>query len=563
MRRIFAVILCMLLLTTAVFADNSAPSFSAAAVISPTGSCQVSVSATVFLEEPVVGLTFPLGTGVSGATLNGTRASTTTVGNVTHVRLSHLDNQTGTFAIELQYTVENVVELSKDGHQVVRVPLLAGFKYPVESLRFSVTMPGPFTDSPEFFSGYHEQDIEKSIDVTFDPEQGTVSGSTDTLLKDSETLYMLLDAPEGMFPLAASAGETLPYDHLGMGVAAALALLYWLLTMRRVPNWPGRNPHPPTGLSAGQIGSYLVHADADLTLMVLHWAQLGYLEVKLDRRSRVFLTRKMAMGNECSAFEVHTFKALFRRKNRVEATSEFYTQLCRKTAADSRRQSAGLIPHSGNPTLFRLLSCFVGLFAGAAMGDCILSPSAVVRWVWMGVMAVVAGYSCWRIQRGMFCLYLRNRQDLAVTLIFSLILLIASALCDAFLYGMITVGWGLFSGLLAAYGGRRTESGKQVFLEILSLRRFLFSVSPNELQRILRFKPEYYYEMAVYALAMGVDARFAARFGNVQLPSCKWLLTDVPAPKKPAEWYPLLRQTADLMNRGTNRPFWKAFLGLR
>lgn len=563
MRRIFAVILCMLLLTTAVFADNSAPSFSSNATVTPTGSCQVVISATVSLEEPVSGLTFPLGVGVSGAMLNGTHASTTTVGDVVHARLSHLDNQTGTFAIDLQYTVENVVELSKDGHQVVRVPLLAGFKYPVESLQFSVTMPGPFTDSPEFFSGYHEQDIEKSMDVTVDPENGTISGSTATVLKDSETLYMLLDAPEGMFPLAASAGETLPYDHLGMGIFAAAALLYWLLTMRQIPSWPGRSPNLPQGVSAGQIGSHLVHCDADLTLMVLHWAQLGYLEIRLDRRDRVFLTKKMDMGNERSAFENRTFKHLFTRRTRLEATSETYTKLYKKTAADSRHQSAGLIPHSGNPTIFRLLSIGVAIFAGAAMGDCILSPSAVERWGWMGVMALVSGYCCWRIQKGMFCLYLRSRQDLTVTVIFSVVLLIASSLCTAFPYGLAAVAWGLFSGLLAAYGGRRTESGRQLFLEIFGLRRFLCGVSPNELQRILRSKPEYYYEMAPFALAMGVDARFAARFGNIQLRSCKWLLTDAPAPKKPAEWYPILRRTADLMNRGVARPFWKAFLGLR
>lgn len=560
MRRIFAVILCMMLLCVTVHAENSAPSFSCTADVSPTGSCHVAISATIYLEEPVTGLTFPLGTDVTGATLNGTTAATTMVGDITHVKLSHLDNQVGSFAVELGYTVENVIEVDDKGHQSVRVPLLAGFKYPVEKLNFSVTLPGPFEDSPEFFSGYHEQDIEKNMTVSV--SGNSVIGSTNTVLKDSETLFMRMDAPEGMFTLAAAAGETLVYDHLGMGVFAALALLYWLFTMRRRPCWPGRTPHPPTGINAGRVGSYLVHTDADLTLMVLHWAQMGYLEIRLDRRDRVFLIKKMDMGNERSALESRTFKALFGRKTRVEATSDTYSQLKKKTAAASRHLSSGLKPHSGNPTIFRLLSSMAGIFAGIAMGDCILSPSTVTRWGWMAAMAVFTSYACWRIQRGMFCLYLQNRQDLKVSLLFSILLLIASSLCGAFPYGAAAVVWALFTGLLAAYGGRRTESGRQIFVEILGLRRFLRSVSPNELDRILRSRPDYYYELAPFALALGLDTRFASRFGSAQLSSCKWLLLDLPAPKNPGEWAPILHHTADLMDRGTARPFWKALLGL-
>ncbi len=562
MRRIIAVILCILLLSTTVYADNAAASYSSTATVSPTGSCQVSLTVTVRLDTPVSSLTFPLGTDVSSVSLNGGRASLTAVGDVTHVKLSHLDNQAGTFPLSIQYTANNVVATDKEGKQFVRVPLLTGFKYPVEHLEFSVTMPGEFEGTPEFFSGYHEQDIEK--DMTFSVSGTTVSGATNAVLKDSETIYMKLYTPEGMFPLAANAGESLLIDHLGMAVLIGLSLIYWLITMRRKPFWPGRTPNPPEGLSAGNIGAYLVHIPADLTMMVIQWAQMGYLEIHQDKRNRVFLHKKMEMGNERSTFEAKCFAALFSRGHRmIEATSSRYAHVCQQVAANSRRQKAGLLPGSGNPTLFRILACGAEVFAGIAMGDCIVVSSPDLQLVWMIVMAIVTVFACWHIQQGMFRMHLRDKQDLVISLVLAVALLIGSFLCNAVLYGAIAVVWALLSGFMAAYGGKRSESGKQICMEILGLRRFLRSVSSSELQRILRANPEYYYELVPFALALGVDKRFAKQFGAAHLPSCKWLLTPFPTPRTPGEWYPILRQTVQLMNQNQVRPLWKKLLNIR
>lgn len=562
MRRIFAVILCILLLSTTVYADNAAASYSSTATVSSTGSCQVSLMVNIRLDTPVSSLTFPLGTDVSAVSLNGERASLTAVGDVVHAKLSYLNNQVGTFPLSIQYTANNVITTDKEGKQFVRVPLLTGFKYPVESLQFSVTMPAAFEDTPAFFSGYHEQEIEKVM--TFSVSDNTISGSTNAPLKDSETLYMQLQTPEGMFPLADGSGESLMVDHIAMALFVVLALLYWLITMRRKPFWPGRNPTAPEGLSAGNIGPYLVHSTADLNMMVIQWAQMGYLEIHLDHRNRVFLHKKMGMGNERSTFEGKCFASLFSRKHHViEATSSRYAHLCHQVAANSRRQKAGLLPGSGNPTLFRILACGTEVFAGIAIGDCIPVSSPTSQLVWMIVMAVVTVFICWHIQQGMFRMHLRDKQDLVISLVFAVGLLIVSFFCNALLYGAIAVVWALLSGFMAAYGGKRSESGKQICMEILGLRRFLCHASPNELQRILRSNPEYYYELAPFALALGVDHRFARQCGSAHLPSCKWLLTPYPSPRTPNEWYPILRQTVQLMNQNQARPIWKKLLGIR
>lgn len=562
MRRIFAVILCILLLSTTVYADNAAASYSSTATVTSTGSCQISLTVNIRLDTPVSSLTFPLGTDVSSVSLNGGHATLSTVGDITHVKLSYLENQVGTFPLSIQYTADKVIATDKEGHQFIRVPLLTGFKYPVESLEFSVTMPNAFEDTPTFFSGYHEQEIEKVLNVSVSGT--TISGSTTEPLKDSETLYMKLYTPEDMFPLAASSGESLFLDQIGIALFIALALIYWLITMRRKPFWPGRTPNPPEGLSAGSIGSYLVHANADLTMMAIHWAQMGYLEIHVDKRNRVFLHKKMEMGNERSSFEAKCFASLFSRKHHtIEATSTRYAHLCQQVASNSRRQKSGLVRRSGNPTLFRFLSCIAAVFAGIAMGDCLIVSSPNIQLAWMIVMGLAMAFACWHIQHGMFRIHLSDKQELIISVVLCSTVLFASFLCNALLYGCIVVVWALLSGFMAAYGGKRTESGMQICMEILGLRRFLCSVSAAELQRILRSNPEYYYELAPFALALGVDKRFARQFGAAHLPSCKWLLLPFPSPRTPGEWYPILRQTAKLMNQHQTRPLWKKILNIR
>ena len=97
-------------------------------------------------------------------------------------------------------------------------------------------------------------------------------------------------------------------------------------------------------------------------------------------------------------------------------------------------------------------------------------------------------------------------------------------------------------GLLVLFGGRRSEEGRQTLAALLGLRRYLCTVDRKQLHRILRQNPGYYYDMAPYALALGIDRPFARRFDRMRLPACPWLVTDFPLGNSARGWYPLLRQ---------------------
>lgn len=97
--------------------------------------------------------------------------------------------------------------------------------------------------------------------------------------------------------------------------------------------------------------------------------------------------------------------------------------------------------------------------------------------------------------------------------------------------------------------------------EILGLRRYLKTVPKEELQRILRSNPEYYYRMAPYALALGVDKAFARQMGNLRLSECTYLTTGMDGHLTAREWNGLLREVVKALDAQQQYMALKQWLG--
>ncbi len=545
MRRVIALFLCILLFAVPAHAANAAQKVSTTIYVSENSSCQVAVTLDIRLDEPVRGLRFPLGQDIHAVTLNGSRAKLQQVDGLTFLDLSYLDGQIGVYPCSITYEISTVVQTDEKGKQLVTIPLLSGFPYPVEALDFSVTMPSEFTVAPQFRSGYHGQDIEAQMDWTVSGMQ--IQGTVRQTLKDSETLFLTLQAPEGMFPPVRTFGGSMVFDAIAMGVCAGLAFLLWVVMLGRLPHRAHRRATPPEGICVGQVAPYLVHRPADLPLTILQWAQLGYLTIRMPSSGKVFLYKKMDMGNERRKFERKCFRELFGSKTMLEATGHRFQSICDRVRAYSDRRTNGYRSKPGVVLVFRGISALTGLFAGVAMADAIATHHTwrVILMLLFGGLGLVMS---WYIQEGMNCLHLRGRASLKLGILLSLVFLGGAVACKCLLYGLGAVGWNLFAGLCAAYGGRRSDNGRRIHGEIMGLRKYLRKTPGPELQRILTANPNYYYELAPYALALGLDKAFAARFGEARLPACTWLETgaDVRTPKA---WNKEVRKVVAAMNR--------------
>lgn len=553
MRRILTFVLFFILIFTLSVSVGaaSAPSVGTYATVTQDGSCQVNMTVRIHLDQVEDDLVFPVPGKATNITLNGHRVRTQSKNDSRLIDLSDaLGDLVGDMTVTVSYSLTDVIHTDETGQLQLQLPLLSGFAYPVEALEFSVTLPGTVDAKPAFSSGYHQADIEK--DLSFSVSGATVSGSSQKEMKDHETLVMTLTVPEELFPQTRVVLPDLQVLNIAMGVCAGLALLYWLIFLRCAPFRRIHCPTPTEGLTAGQLGSVLTLSGADLTLMILSWAQLGYILIQLDRQDRVVLHKRMDMGNERGDFERRCFNLLFGKRDTVNASGSSYGALYLRVEKMRPPVAPYFRPRSGNPLLFRAFSAAMGLFGGISLGIS-LSAGAALQWFWVIVLAIAGGYTPWLIHRWALCLYGPDKKPLWLALGCCGGWILLSYLAGKFGFGFLMSACQLFFGLMAAFGGRRTEEGRQVCQQILGLRRYLRRADKQELSKILEKDPDYFHSLAPYAVALGVDEAFARRFGKARLTESPYLTTGSQNALTAAEWSSLLRRAVSIMNATHSR----------
>lgn len=563
MRRIAAAIFAVLLIISLAIgaaAATGATGVSGFATVSADGSCQITLTATLHLEGGTEELIFPIPADATNVTLNGSRVRASKQGDIRRIDLSDiLGNVVGDFSVSINYTLQDVIHTTETDTLELQLPLLSGFAYPVETMDFSVTLPGTITGQPAFSSGYHQTDIEK--DMTYTVSGATVSGSFTKALKDHETLLLTLPVTEEMFPQSVLQVQNTDVIDLAMGICAALALLYWLIFLRNAPPRRQHCAEPPEGYSAGEMGCVLLSRGADLSMMVLTWAQLGYILIQLDRHGRALLHKRMDMGNERGELEQRCFKKLFGKRRTVDTSGDHYAELCRMVAKRPGGVRELMHPRTGNLQVFRFLASGIGLFGGVSLGAA-LSGGAALQGLVVFLLAVAGAVGGWLIQSWAGSLLLWDKRNLWTSLGICGAWLLLSLFAGQFITALWVVIGLLVAGVMIAFGGRRTELGRQTVGQVLDLRRYLRTVSKAELQRICASNPEYFFQLAPHALALGTLKSFAKRFGSTRLPGCPWLTTGMDAHMTAQEWAAVMDRAVEAMETRRRQLPMEKFLGL-
>ena len=545
--RRFLLIFCLIVALTGLFVTAQASEASevvAMSTVYPDGTSQTTLTVVLHTDEAGE-LSFPVPAEATAVTLNGSRVRAPLKGNARQIDLSGITGgMAGTATVTVTYSLPNQVQTTQTGSKQLQLPLLAGFIYPVQKLQFTVNFPGNLTTEPAFSSGYHMAGIEE--DLSFHVNGASITGVSVNALKDHETLMLLLPVDDAMFSQIGENVKQISGDDWGIAICCVLALLYWLLTLRFLPPFSKKTPMVPEGFTAGEMSSALTLTGANLATMILSWAQMGYVFIQLARYDRVLLHKRMDMGNERDEGERKRFAALFAKRDLVDCTSGFYAIQCKKaeTARVFTRNLA--TARSGNPLIFRGLCALAGLFGGLSFALA-LSNSIVGKWL-LGIVLIPAGaISCWYMLDWAGCLLLREKGKFRRWLILAAVWLAMGLLAGQ--WHMVLTIWfiTLLGGLMFKFGGRRTETGRQVFGQVTGLRRYLKTVSQTNLERICKEDPDYFFSMAPYAMALGVDKRFARQFGSRRIDRCPYLTTGMDGHRTAKEWNELVCRTLEIM----------------
>ena len=559
MKRILSLLICALLLMGClcipVSAESAASNVNLMATVNSEGDCLVTMTVNLRLEANVDKLYFPLPLNAKNITLNGSNVTTTRSSTATLVNISKLsDGYVGELAMRFEYTLPDAVQVknvSKDAKKtdwklVLEIPLLSGFDYPVESLSFTITMPpGQMTERPSLSSIYRQTSIESEI--PFQVAGSQIIGSTKTVMNDHEGVTLTMIVPESMFPTVSTYVREGNPELLPILVFAALALLYWILTLRTWPIIRMQTTTPPEGITAGEMGCRLTLCGGDLTMMVFTWAQLGYLYIALEESGRVILHKRMDMGNERNQFENKVFKMLFGTRRTVDATGYAYAKLVRKVQRIVPSERNMYHRNSGNVRIFRGLACVCQVFCGicVAMNMTGVLPLGILLSIILTPFSMV---TAWLIQDIASRTHLRGKVPVLIGFVCILLWIILGILCGQVWIPLGCVVGQFVYGYFAAYGGRRSELGRHDAGMVLGLRRFVKKLPKNDINRFLRNDPDYYFNYAPYALALGVINPYSRAFGKRKIEPCPYLITKDSAKLTAEEWAHILADTADLMD---------------
>ena len=569
MTRFLALLSCLILvlgLCIGVSAEDNtrATTVHIFATVSSNGSCDVTATVALHVDQPSQRLTFPIPATATGVSLNGTPVFTEKTDQARLVNLNRIiGNISGDFSFTVSYSMNAsvkalVTETTPTPEEdpikwlQLELPMLAGFPYPIDELQFSINLPTPPTQNPNFVSGYHQTNIEK--DLTYSISGSNIAGRSWNALKDHETLSMSLIATEEMFPQTRAELPGAEGVMILIWIFAGLALLYWILFLRNflpLRNYPAVAPE---GFGAGQMGTILTMAGADLSLMIFSWAQLGYVDLRMDHRGKVYVMRRMDMGNERTAFEQKCFYKLFSHKDLVDTSSLFFQKLHQAVALQLSAPQFFRHKKAGRIKIFRIIIATAGLFSGACFGIH-LGNMLDYGWAFMLLLSCLGFLCSWQIQTWPHGVFLHYRTRFYVAMILCLLWLILGIAIGQFNLSLIAVLLQVAGGFLAAFGGRRTEEGRMAMGQVLSLRRHFRKLTTYQIHQRLQDNPELFFDLAPYAIALGQEEILARRFGSSKLPICPYIYASSTKGLTARQWSQLMRVMIDSMTaRQRKRP---------
>ena len=549
-------------LGTPARADSYATLVESYSTLNTDGDCLVNLTVTLHLDNSGSDMSFPLPVNATDITMNNASARTTKTADAIYVDISKFtEGLVGDFTLRFDYTIPNAVKVKDTEPKTedekenwvpleMELPLLCGFAYPVNNLQFIVAMPNNIQYRPSFTSIYRQTGI--ASELNFVVNGNIVTGSSTKPLNDHEGITMTMDVTEEMFPGVSTYRRTGNPELVPMLILAGVAFVYWLLFLRTLPLTRSRHVTAPEGLTAGELGCRLTLSGGDLTMMVMSWAQLGYLMIHQEKRGRILLQKRMDMGNERSLFEVRVFQMLFGSSKVVDGTGSQYAKLCLKVARMVPGEKTMYSAASGNIKLFRILCCGSHLFAGINVGMN-MSGIFAIQVLLAVIFGALAAFTAWHIQEMAYRTHIRGKIPVYIGFGCMLLWILLGALAGQVWIPLGSAAGQLLLGYFAAYGGRRSDLGRVSASQILGLRSYMKTIDKEEIYRLCKADPEYFFRMAPYALALGIVNPFAKCFAGRKLSPCPYLMCGVRDRLTAAQWARILADTADRLDARQRR----------
>lgn len=436
-----------------------------------------------------------------------------------------------TYVIKYKYDVgaDNITEFDD-----VYFNLLGKWDAVINHFQFTVRMPKPFDrNNVTLYTGDAQ-----NTDIEYHVIGDTVTGSSRTALHDEDvTIRILLD--EGYFVGARQLSNT--YVYAAVVVVCLLTVcsaLLWLFFGRDDKVFPKAIYYPPPGITPADAGYILKGSvsDADMSALVLYWADKGYLDVQQMEDGTMRFSKRREADAGMQGYEQRIFNKMFEDREDVspmvlQLSTAQTVQAAKKELTDGFTKNPFRRIFTRKSRVVQALSCLfsgccIGVFAGVAAYT---RTYSVTNFVLFGLLTMAVYFGLAMITCSVVNRLPRHGNANYVIASFSVNMVIAVfagfimiGMSNLILPVLVGVVGAMLCNIFAAYGLKRTEQGNRWLEELLGFKEYIRTLEPPRLGQMLEKDGDYFFNILPYAYVLGVSEEWIALFDETVVQKPQW-----------------------------------------
>ena len=420
----------------------------------------------------------------------------------------------------------------------------ASWDVPVNSFSFDMAFDEPLSAEAvadvRVYSGSAASESDR-LGLNAQVSETGVSGAVDYVpANEAVTVFGVL--PQGYFDQPAPTSPVPAFVLLALSVPAALVAVVLMVRRSRLKPTKTVEFYPPEGLSPAEVGVIIDDSVdlRDLIALIPWWAQSGYLEIERkagrkrligSAKDRIVLNPLQPLPSDASSCEITFFNALFRsgpgaplRPCDLGEADEELGGAVEDAKTQLRASFTGeraIVRHVGQAVVLSVLPMLL-LAAALTVGSAVSYSYNLFEGCAVAVGTLVAG----------ICRFRAYRTDRAFA---PLAIAVAAALvCVAVIvFGTedflvpvpLMVACGVAYLVLLFFQPKLIENTPyRVALlgKLWGLQEFIRTAELPRLKMLLAENEAYFYDVLPYAIALGLEDKWARDFEGIELASPAW-----------------------------------------
>ncbi|MFA5447428.1 MAG: DUF2207 domain-containing protein [Sphaerochaeta sp.] len=438
-----------------------------------------------------------------------------------------------------------------------------GWQAPIAEFLFSVTFPKPIDPSMVFVTGGRRGSTTERATFVISEDRMRIVGRAVNLVP-GEAITLRVQMEEGYFSEVIPFVDWTAAATIASVVAVILMLVHGFVLFGRYGREevfvPVVRYEAPTDLSPLEVG-YLADGvvdNKDLTSMIFHWADGGYLSIKEEGRKEFTFT-KIRDLSAANAHEKKLFNDLFASG---DGTTVNLKQLQKGTYGESMAKVKTLVqkyfkgPRSLNDQTAERKRVFSLLYGPASVIILALSATLntfdgeILFFIMIGFfsfgISLLAAHrlsAMWLIGSKTKRIFKYVALGFAALMLFLFALVILKELLyHGPLYSLVVaallVGAPSLFGMLTIFTAKRSAYAQQQLEQIAGYMEFIKAVEVPRLKLMVEKDPQLFYHVLGYAIVLGLEGVWAKKFRTIAIEEATWY--SGPRPIRTALFYSAL-----------------------